>query len=359
MEYKKNIAIIVKNLLSAGAEKQSILLAKSLTEEYNIYYVIFNGKNIDEKFLKWLKESESIQVKQFYGNIISRFISLCDFFKKSSVNIIFSYLTGANFYALWAGKIAKVKYIYSGIRDAKLPFAKMYFDRFLTNHLATQTIINCYSGKKNFVKKGFKESKMIVIPNCFDKMAGYAPKQNNDTIRIITVGRFVPQKDYYTALSAVSELKDEGFNNILFQIVGFGMLESKIRLWIKKLQIEDIVEIYINPNNIPELLSKADIYLSTSLFEGTSNSIMEALNASLPVVATDVGDNDELIKDGVNGYLSNIGDVKDIMLKLKLLVSNVQLRTAMGLKSNEHLHNNYSVQIFKERYISLIEGESL
>ena len=355
MENKKNIAIIVKHLPSGGAEKQAILLAQSLMEEYNIHFIIFNGNDFDEKFLNWLKESESIQVKQFYGLVIVRFISLCGYLKKSSISIIFSYLTRANFYALPAGKIAKVKYIYSGIRSAKLPLIKMYIDKLITNHFATQAVINCYSGKKYFTKKGYKENKMIVIPNCFDKMDGYVPKPKNDKIRIITVGRFVPEKDYYTALLSVSELKQAGYNEILFQIVGFGKLESEVRQWIRKLQIEDIVEIYINPNNISELLSNADIYLSTSLYEGTSNSIMEALNASLPVVATDVGDNAELVKNGINGYLSNIGDSKDIMQKLKLLLTDIELRTTMGEKSNELLHNNFSLHIFKKRYINLIE----
>ena len=358
MKNTKNIAIIVKNLSIGGAEKQSILLAKALSEKYNISYIIFNGNKFDEKYLNWLKESESLQVKQFCGNFIVRFVLLCGFLKKSSISIIFSYLTGANVYALCAGKIAKVKYIYSGIRTVKLAFIKMYIDKYIANHFATQTVINSYSGEKYFAKKGFKENKMIVIPNCFDKIIGYVPKPNNDKIRIITVGRFVPEKDYYTALLAISELKKAGFNEILYQIVGYGKLESEIHLWIKKLQIEDIVEIYINPNNISELLNNADIYLSTSLFEGTSNSIMEALNASLPVIATDVGDNTELVKEGINGYLSTIGDSKDIMQKLGLLLSDVQLRTTMGLKSNELLQNHFSLHIFKEKYINLIEGNS-
>ena len=355
MEYKNNIAIIVKHLPSGGAEKQAILLAKSLTKEYTIHFIIINGYDFDEKFLNWLKESESLRVKQIYGNVIVRFVSLCGYLKKSSICIIFSYLTTANFFALWAGKIAQVKQIYSGIRSSKLPFVKMHIDKFVTNHFATQTIINCYSGKKYFVQKGFKENKMIVIPNCFDNMADYAPKPNDDKIRIITVGRFVPEKDYYTALLAISELKKTGLNDFLFQIVGFGELEYEVRQWIKKLQIEDIVEIYINPNNISELLSKADIYLSTSLYEGTSNSIMEALNASLPVIATDVGDNAELVKDGINGYLTHIRDSKDMMHKLTLLLSDVKTRTTMGIKSNELLHNNFSLHIFEERYINLIK----
>lgn len=74
-------------------------------------------------------------------------------------------------------------------------------------------------------------------------------------------------------------------------------METQVRKWIRQYVIDDITTIYINPNNIAELLDQADIYISTSLFEGTSNSIMEAMNADLPIVATNVGDNGQLVQN--------------------------------------------------------------
>jgi glycosyltransferase involved in cell wall biosynthesis len=68
----------------------------------------------------------------------------------------------------------------------------------------------------------------------------------------------------------------------------------------ENLNIMNRIKIFINPANIPDILNECDIYLSTSLFEGLSNSIMEAMVAGLPVIATDVGDNKYLVKDGFN-----------------------------------------------------------
>lgn len=82
-----------------------------------------------------------------------------------------------------------------------------------------------------------------------------------------------------------------------FIIVGYGELESQVRQWVNAYKVGSFTEILINPNNIPQLEYDADIYLSTSLFEGTSNSIMEGMNANLPVVCTDVGDNYCLVKE--------------------------------------------------------------
>ena len=99
------------------------------------------------------------------------------------------------------------------------------------------------------------------------------------------------------------------------------------------------------------------IYISTSLFEGTSNSIMEALNWSLPVVATNVGDNDHLVIDGVNGYLHPIGDATGLTTSLCKLLDSVELRNKMGVRSNQNLRENYSMEIFEKRYLDLIEGK--
>ena len=104
-----------------------------------------------------------------------------------------------------------------------------------------------------------------------------------------------------------------------------------------------------------ELERNADIYISTSLFEGTSNSIMEALNWSLPVVATDVGDNDHLVINGENGFLHPVGDVSGLAQSLSLLLDSSDLRNKMGLRSNQNLRENYSMEVFEKRYIDLIE----
>lgn len=103
----------------------------------------------------------------------------------------------------------------------------------------------------------------------------------------------------------------------------------------------------------------ADIYISTSFFEGTSNSIMEALNWSLPVVATNVGDNDHLVINGENGFLHPIGDVNGLSASLCLLLDSAKLRNQMGKMSNINLRENYSMEIFEKRYIDLIEGRKI
>lgn len=351
---KKNIAVFVKNLTSGGAEKQSVLLAKALSGDYNVHYVVFNNRKIHTKYLDLLNEDKRIHVSSFKGNLINRFHQFVSYVRKNNISIIFSYLTAANLYACMCGLITGAK-VFTGLRNAELPHGRLIADRTLANKFAAKAVINCFSGNRKFIKQGFRSEKLVVIPNCFENISPYTQKQNEDgKIHIITVGRFVPQKDYPTAIKAVS-IANKECRDLWFDIVGYGNKEQLIRNLVKSCGIEDCTTIHINPDNIPELLQRASIYLSSSLFEGTSNSIMEGMNANLPIIATDTGDNYKLVHDCDNGYLETIGDVYSIAKDIVTLYHDENLRNRMAIASKKNLEENYSVEIFRERYIRLIE----
>jgi glycosyltransferase involved in cell wall biosynthesis len=349
------IAVFVKNLTSGGAEKQSVLLAKALMWDYEVHYIIFNGKKVHQKYINMLECDRKIHIHKLEGCFFGKFTAFFTLLKQNDIKAIFSYLTAANFYACMTGLCYKTN-VYTGLRNAKLPLLKLWIDRCMANHFATCAISNCYSGKEYFVERGFKEWKIIVIPNCIDEIFPYTKKYANDVIRIITVGRFVAQKDYETAIHAISDLRKINAN-IRFMLVGYGDLENQIRKWVDKYGINAITDICINPNNISDLLNQADIYLSTSLFEGTSNSIMEAMNANLPIVATDVGDNKYLVAENRNGFLHKAGDFSNISKSLTMLVDNEELRVSMGKYSKQLLSDKYSTKPFKEKYIQLLKSE--
>ena len=139
-----------------------------------------------------------------------------------------------------------------------------------------------------------------------------------------------------------------------YYIVGYGELESEIVCIINDYMLNDVVKIFINPDNIPELLINSDIYLSTSLFEGTSNSILEAMYANIPIVATDVGDNSYMVTDD-NGFLVKPKDATLISEKLLYLLLNSTIRKQMGNKSKERVVNNFGSEVFKRRNFLLLE----
>lgn len=351
----KSISIVTSTLGSGGAEKQAALLAQVLSKQYDVHFVAFYNTSETSKLVANILNEAGVSVYVLNGNLYEKANRYAKIIRDNKVFCSFNYLTMCDFVGAIVEKMCGVEKIYNGIRNSKLDVYKNILEWISHNFIVTGTIFNCYSGEIAFRKKGFKKSKCITIPNCFPKIAEPISKDNTDKLRIITVARFHPQKDYETTIEAIALLKKE-HKDFVFDLCGYGELENQIRSWVKRYDVEDIVEFHIHPNNIPELLRQADIYMSTSLFEGTSNSIMEAMNWCLPIVATCVGDNDKLVLDGENGYLTEIGNAEQIATKLKALVTDKALRQEMGIKSNIHLRDNYSMEVFEDRYLRVIQN---
>lgn len=351
----KDIAIFTSTLGSGGAEKQAALLAFTLSKHSNVHFIaLHDTKEKSCVVTEILNSKPNIKVYILTGSLPQKLKSYARILRSNHIFCAFNYLTACDFWGSIVERFCGVKQIFNGIRNSKISGYKYLLELFSHNFIATKTIFNCYSGELQFKKMGFNPKKCITNPNCYPEIADVINKSSDrKALHIITVGRFHPQKDYETAIKVVSLLKSHNAN-IIFDICGYGKLEGQIKQWIKNYNIEDITHLYIKPNNIPELLQNADIYLSTSLYEGTSNSIMEAMNWCLPIIATNVGDNEYLIKEGTNGFLSPIKDVATLTKSIQYLIDNPQERITMGKNSNNLLKQNYSLYLFEERYLKLI-----
>lgn len=351
----KNIAILIPTLKAGGAEKQAVLLVSILSQKYNTHIIILAGEQ-NVSFFKNLEiiEKSNVILHKLEGSFKDKFKTLKTILKENDIEILFNYLTKPNLLGAVAGRKSGVKRIYNGIRNSRIDWWKFILEYVAHNFFATGTIYNCYSGEEYFSSKGLKKEKSIVIPNCFQNIVDPIERKDRDIKHIVTVGRFVPQKDYKTIIRTIAELKLLRKDFVL-EIIGYGVEEQNIRNWIKEYGIEEYVNIHIRPDNVQDIVRDSDIYLSTSLFEGTSNSIMEALNWSLPVVATNVGDNKYLVIDEVNGNLHPIGDSRGMANSLSKLLESSELRNKYAHAGNRNLRENYSMDIFVKRYIDLIE----
>lgn len=348
----KRVSILLSTIDSGGAEKQAVLLATLLAKHTEVNLIVLYGDHTEYKRNIDLLTESTVKVHKLIGNMLFKLRRIKSIIKESETEVLLNYLTMPNFVGSLVGRMCGIR-VYNGIRNSRMPKSKMLIEKIAHNLLATGTFYNCYSGADYFGNHGFRRKKNIVIPNCFPDIEETIIRPDHKVKTIITVGRFDPQKDYETLIKSVSRLSRNDFR---LCIVGYGVLEEQIRTWVKEYNIENMTDIYIKPNNVSELERNADIYISTSFFEGTSNSIMEALNWSLPVVATHVGDNDHLVIDGENGFLHPIGDVNGLSASLCQLLDSAKLRNQMGQMGNLNLRENFSMEIFEKRYIDLIEG---
>ncbi len=353
-KFTMRIAILVPTIKPGGAEKQAALLAGSMSKSHEVHFISFNGMTDSSESILALLKNAGVTIYSLEGSSWKKCRGLYRIMKDNHIEAAFNYITYPDCVGALVEKMAGVGTVYNGIRNSRLALPKLIMEWFAHNFIADHTVFNCHSGAEYFISKGYRKSKAVVIPNCFPDISGPTFRPEKAVKTIITVARFEKQKDYLTAIKAIAALKLSR-EDFLFTIIGHGALEQQIFEWVKEYDIEDVTTIHIAPDNVQDIFKEADIYVSTSLFEGTSNSIMEAMNWSIPVVATDVGDNRYLVEHGKSGFLAGVGDCNTITDCLAFLLENDQQRCLMGQNGNRILHA-YSVENFEKAYNTLLNS---
>ena len=353
----KNICITINSLNRGGAEKQCLLLAKALKGRHKVTVVILSDRPVHKPHISFIKK-ERIEHLFLPSNALKKSVSFIRFLKENKIEIVFSFLPTDSLFSAVCGKLAGVPYVFGGIRNSYMARTKFIGLKWANNSILNYTIANNFAAYRAALAYGFKK-KVFVISNGIEiKQVPERLENDNKIISIISLGRLVKQKEYNTGLKSMVRLKEILGDTIGFKytIVGQGPDESEIRNSIKDFGLGDHVELIVSPGDIYGLLLSADIYLCTSSFEGVSNAIMEAMNCSLPIVATDAGDNARLAVHNKNGFVNEIDDIEKISEHLSKLILSSSLRSKMGRASFDHLVTNFSYEAFKKNYLNLIEN---
>lgn len=165
-----------------------------------------------------------------------------------------------------------------------------------------------------------------------------ARREGKGPVRLTMVARFDYQKDHYTLLKALSSLVDLDWE---ISLAGTGPLLPAARTFAEDSGISSRVHFVGECADVPGLLAGSDVFVLTSNVESFPISILEAMRACLPVVATDTGGIREAVVHGENGFLVVRGDASDVAEKLALLIQSQDLRSAMADESRRRFLENY------------------
>lgn len=355
----KQLIILTNSLKNGGAEKQCAILARCFSDDLKVRIIVYYGDQLDNRVTNILNETK-VEIVYLVSSHFYKIWWIYKHFRLNKNAIVISYLATTNLLNGIIGIIAGVKSRIGGVRSSKLAPFKRVLQRFNHNFLLNLTIVNSSVGYNYLVNNGFKKDKLKLIYNAI--IINEKPLLRDSTkmnINIITIARFVNAKDYLTALEVIRKLKGDielKDYRIKYMIVGYGELEAFIRNYINEHGLNENVEMIVNPSDMSALLANSDIYLSTSTLEGVSNSILEAMEYSMPIVATNAGDSFKLVESGNNGFLTEIKDVKEITKAVKSLIVNGKLRINYGLNSYKILNERFSLNIFKENYNKILNN---
>lgn len=182
---------------------------------------------------------------------------------------------------------------------------------------------------------------------------------NSDQIKFISVARFSEQKDHYSLLLALEKFNKHHLNWRL-DLIGDGPLKSEVEKYCVSLGIRDKVNFIGEVFNVDEYLSKSDVFLLISKWEGFPRSILEAMRAGLPIIASDVGGVRESVIDSVNGFLIQRGDFDSLTKKILITTQDDSLRSLMGVNSRRLYEESFTFDVMANKnmeiYFYLLQG---
>jgi len=183
------------------------------------------------------------------------------------------------------------------------------------------------------------------------------------SIVIGTVGRLAPVKDQLSLVDAFSQVltkRPEYREYLRLVIVGDGPSRQKLEARGMQAGLAEVSWFPGDRTDIPKLLAAMDIFVLPSLGEGVSNTILEAMATGLPIIATDVGGNPELVEPDINGFLVPVGNASQLAASIETLVQAPEVRRRFGaasrLKITEKFNWDKTVSAYMQVYDELLRN---
>ncbi len=177
----------------------------------------------------------------------------------------------------------------------------------------------------------------------------HATPAGHDPVTMIMSARFASQKDHALLLSALTKTT----GNWKVKLLGDGPLLAEVKESVERLGLENRVSCLGNRTDVAELLAESDIFVLSTKWEGLPVSILEAMRAGLPIVATDVGGVAEMVKDGEQGFLTRRGDAEQLRDRIQCLVDSPTLRAKMGASARAKFAADFQMETCIRKHVAL------
>jgi glycosyltransferase involved in cell wall biosynthesis len=207
--------------------------------------------------------------------------------------------------------------------------------------------------------------KLVTICNGIDPQPFITASQNRTFLRgtlgipkgylvIGSTGRLSPHKDNATLIRAAALLRENLPDlNYLVLLAGDGPDLPELYTLTRELNLMEHVRFLGFWHQIPELLGALDVFVSSSLREGLSISILEAMAAAKPIIATSILPNQELIDNEVSGLLVPPKSPERIAKAIQQLIENPDLKSKYGLAARERVLADYTIERMFDQTLGL------
>ena len=369
VEQKINILFVLPNFDTGGSEKLVIDIIKNLDKEkFNPVLAVFFTGNYEKEFLK-LGYPFYVIHRDKISSKLSTFFFLKNIVQKHHIHVVNTHHTSPLIQGLLPFKIfsqtALIHTEHSRLADDKRIHAKAIFleKLFLKK---VDVALGISKGVCDFYihELGVSKNKVRMIRNGIDiqrfDLKGFDAVKYREKLGfkkeeclIGMFGNFRVEKNQKNLVEAMKFIKNK--ENVRLVLCGSGPTEKDIKALIKQLNLSDYVSLLGMRLDIPELMNILDIYCLPSFFEGLPLSLLEAMSAKKPVVATNVTGNNEVIEHQKTGILVQPNSPESLAVALDELIADKNLRLELGEKGYQHCVKEFSFQKMMMAYEELFE----
>lgn len=361
----KRITFLITGLGYGGREVQLVQLASQLKiRDWNVQIVsMIPPQAFTEKLAALAIPVFSLGMHRGVPNITA-ILKLAKILKDFQPYFFHSHLVHANLLARVTRIFIKVPILISTVgninegkrwREIAYKFTDPWCD--ITTNVSKLAV-------EHYIKVGaVPERKIIYIANSVDTDR-FAPNLEmrskmrqklslGEKFIWLAVGRLEQQKDYPTMFQAFAQIA-QLFPETLLLICGQGSLKNRLENLVKQLSLQDQVKFLGVHSNISEIMNVADGYVMSSAWEGMPGVLLEAGATGLPIVATDVSGNQEVVLDGKTGFLvppqnfAALAKAMEMMMKLPSIE-----RQQIGKLGREYIIANYGCEQGLKRWTKL------
>jgi len=359
----KKVALYIPSMSGGGAERVMLTLANALAEKDMISIDLVLNK-AEGLYLNDVSDKVNI-VNLNTSRVLKSVIPLSRYLKQEKPDTILSAMNYVNVIAVFAkllsGTNTRVVVSEHGNLSASLRCSKAVY-RVLLKSLMSWTykksdfIVAVSDGVADDLSRQIKINRNkistiynpISTPNFLEKaqcsLPLLAPCFDKDaSLVILSAGRLAREKDFTTLINAFAKVRTQKKCHLV--ILGEGALRPELELLIKKLDLQDSVQLPGFVDNPHAWMLNADLFVLSSIHEGFGNVIVEAMACGMPVVSTDCPSGPiEILEDGKWGELVPVGDVELLskaIIKVLSKPNNIDVKERARFFSVENSVNKY------------------
>ncbi|RVT63845.1 glycosyltransferase family 4 protein [Niallia taxi] len=357
---KKKTIVFICEALGGGVRKHLLDLLENLDQSKFNITVIHGTKRMDTVFTNRIINMDNIKfypIESMEREInpikdLVSFIRVFNLLKLIKPDIVHCHSTKAGVLGRFTAKMLKVKCIVYTPHGyiVQNPNINKVKDLIFTNIervLArgfTSRIIHVSKGEEEFsISKNIcKRKKSKVIYNGISIIQEDEKYTAEKIFKIVSIARLDYQKNPMESIKIIEELINE-FPNIRYTYIGDGEYYNEVVNYVNNNKLSDVIKLPGFSDSPSMFLRDADLFLSSSLYEGLPYSLIEAMAFKLPIVCSKVTGHTELVVDDFNGNLYELHNLDVAIRKIRDIINNPEKQKKMSTNSYCHYTNNFTI----------------